>query len=131
MRFTSKNAVDIIRRLTILLNPIRPIRNKTTFGHYVTIGIDRRQLVPRRKLDDQFSIDRSSHGPRHDQATIRRAGEGCDAAFNLFGVANPDRTHLHSVRLRCTLDSAELEPFQLSSEDRVRGAILVLVLSSR
>src|SRR6516164_4687989 len=105
---TPKNAIDIIRRLTKLVNPISPIGNKATFGHYVTISIDCRQLVLRRKLDDQFSIHRSSRGPRHDQAAICRAREGCDAAFNLSGVANPDRTHLNSARLRCTLDSAEL-----------------------
>src|SRR6516164_3897564 len=106
--FTSKNAIDIIRSLTKLVNPIRAIRNKATFGHYVAVSIDRRQLVPRCKLDDQFSIDRSSRGSRHDHTAIRRAGEGCDAAFNLCGVANTDRTHLHSARLRGTLDSAEL-----------------------
>src|SRR6516225_8171156 len=84
----------------------RPKGTILTFGHYVAVSIDRRQLVPRRKLDDQFLIDRSC--PRHDQTAVRRAGEGCDAAFNLSGVANPDRTHLHSARLRGTLDSAEL-----------------------
>ena len=104
----SKNAIDIIRRLTKLVNPIRPIRNKATFGHYVAVSINRRQLVPRRKLHNQFSKDRSSRGPRHDQAAVRRVGESCDRTFNLSGVANTDWTDLHSTRLRCTLDSAEL-----------------------
>ena len=44
---TSKNAINIIRRVVILVNPIRPIRNKAAFGHDVAVTIDRRQLVPR------------------------------------------------------------------------------------
>jgi hypothetical protein len=71
---TSKNTIDIIRRMTKLVNPIRPIRNEATFGYYVAISINRRQLVPRRKLDDQFSI-RSSRAPsrssRHSQSGRR------------------------------------------------------------
>ena len=55
---TSKNAINIIRRVAILVNPIRPIRNKASLGHDVAVTVDRGQLVPRRKLDDQFSMNR-------------------------------------------------------------------------
>ena len=49
--------------------------------------VDRGQLVPGRKRDDQIAMNRR-RAPCHDQAAIRGAGEGRDSAFNLAGIAN-------------------------------------------
>jgi hypothetical protein len=54
--------------------------------------------VPGRQRDDQVAMNNVHHVPCHNQAAIRGARECGDAAFDLAGVAYPDRGHLHPER---------------------------------
>jgi hypothetical protein len=54
-------------------------------------GVDRRQSVARRELDDQFAMNRRQRARRHDQTGIRRARECRDGALDLIGIAHTDR----------------------------------------
>ena len=53
-------------------------------------------------------MNQRRRAPCHNQATIGRAREGSDRAFDLAGVAHVDRAHLYPQRLRGALDGAEL-----------------------
>jgi hypothetical protein len=62
--------------------------------------------VSSRKRDNQIMMNRLRRARRHDQAAIRRTGEGRDGTF--AGVAHTDRAHHYPERLRYGLDGAEL-----------------------
>src|SRR5262245_31049691 len=53
-------------------------------------------------------MSRYRRARRHDQAAIRSAGEACDRALDLPGIAGIDRPQLHAERLRHGLNSTEL-----------------------
>ena len=63
-------------------------------------GVDRGQPVLGRQRDDQIAMSHARRcWPDHDQAAIRLAREGRDAALDLVGVAHADRA---STPLRAT-----------------------------
>jgi hypothetical protein len=64
--------------------------------------------VPGRQREDQVAMNRGERAPRRDQAAIRGAREGRDAALDLVGVAQVDRAYLHADRRRHGLDYGEL-----------------------
>ena len=57
-------------------------------GDHVTKWIDRRQFAPSRERNDQVTSNRRQCASRHDQAAIRRAGEGLHGALDLACVSN-------------------------------------------
>jgi hypothetical protein len=60
-----------------------------------------------RKRDDQFAIDRRQRAHRNDQAGIGLSGDS-DGPFDLAGLAQADRGHLHPQRRRQRLDCTQL-----------------------
>jgi hypothetical protein len=64
----------------------RPLGDQAAAGDWEGIVVDRRQLVPGRKRDDQITMT-LQRAPCHDQAAICRAGEGRDGALDLAGIA--------------------------------------------
>ena len=61
------------------VDPIRPIGEQPAGGDEVAIEVDRGQLVPCCKRDDQIVIMRRRKARGHDQTTIRGLREGRDA----------------------------------------------------
>ena len=69
--------------------------------------VDRGQLVPGRKRDDQIAMSTRQRARRHDQPAIQRAREGRDGALD--SPASRTLTGLTSTpRRRHSLDNAEL-----------------------
>ena len=62
----------------------RPLGDQAAAGDWEGVVVDRRQLVPGRKRDDQITMT-LQRAPCHDQAAICRAGEGRDRALDLAG----------------------------------------------
>src|SRR3977135_10360 len=55
--------------------------------------------MPRRLRNDQLPMIGRRRPHHHDQSAVRAARELTDAALNLAGLANRDRTQLHSELL--------------------------------
>src|SRR5262249_25163243 len=70
----------------------RPLGDQAAAGDWEGIVVDRRQLVPGRKRDDQITMT-LQRAPCHDQAAICRAGEGRDGALDLAGRARRSGSH--------------------------------------
>ena len=86
-----EDAVDVAGRAPVLIDPIRPIGDQAAGGDEVAIEVDRGQLVPRRKRDDQIAMNQCRPARGHDQTAIRGAREGRDGALDLAGVALVER----------------------------------------
>jgi hypothetical protein len=70
----------------------RPLGDQAAAGDWEGVVVDRRQLVPGRKRDDQITMT-LQRAPCHDQAAICRAGEGRDGALDLAGRARRSGSH--------------------------------------
>src|SRR5438876_8862507 len=53
-------------------------------------------------------MSRSQCGPRHDEASIRRAREGSDATLDRIDIAQVDRVHLRPEQRRRGLDCLKI-----------------------
>src|SRR5262249_41213247 len=73
-----------------------------------TVPIDRGQLVPGCKIDDEITMNHRPRASCHDQAAIRTMCESGDVTFDLASVAYSDWSCFHSKRCRYRLNSAEL-----------------------
>src|SRR5262249_53992068 len=99
-----EDAIDIASRLPELVDEIRPIGDQAAGSDEEAVPVDRRQLVPRRQLEDQIAMPHHHTARRRDQTTIRRAREGLDGPLDLAGLAHVDRDHLDLERRPHRLD---------------------------
>src|SRR6516225_7641772 len=106
--FSPLNAIDIAGGAAELVHIIRTVGNEAAGGDHVTKWIDRRQFVPSRERNDQVTSNHRISTSRHDQAAIRRAGEGRHGALDNANVLHADRGNLYSERRRYSLNGAEL-----------------------
>src|SRR5262245_1933706 len=102
-----EDAVDVAGCLAELIDEIRPIRHQTAGSDKEAVPIGRRQLVPRRKGDDQLAVTQRRSARYRDQTSVRRARERPDGLFDLGGVAHVDRNHLDSQRRRHCLHGSK------------------------
>src|SRR5712691_7172950 len=82
------------RPADVIRNTVHVMRSTPEEGKDPAEGIvvDRRQLVPGRKRDNQITMT-LQRAPCHDQAAICRAGEGRDGALDLAGRARRSGSH--------------------------------------
>jgi pimeloyl-ACP methyl ester carboxylesterase len=95
-------------RLPNLIDQIRAIRDQSAGRDKEPFEVDRRQLVPRSKRNDQITMNDRRRARRRDDAAIRDARERRNGALDLAGVAHVDRAYLHSERWRHGLNDGEL-----------------------
>ena len=91
-----------------MVKVIRPVGDQAAGGDEKAFVVDRGQLVPSRKRDDQIATVLRRGARRHDQAAIRSVRECRDGALGLAGVAHVDRAYFHSERRRHSLDEVKL-----------------------
>ena len=73
-----------------------------------TFPVDRRQLAPSRKRDDQIAVTYRRATPRNDKTATWRACESLDRPLGLARVTHVNRNHLN-LEHRChSLNDAEL-----------------------
>ena len=58
-------------------------------------AVNRGQLMPSRERDDQVAMTQRRWTPSHDQAFMGRPHECSDGRFDLAGVTQINRAHLH------------------------------------
>src|SRR5262245_1136934 len=85
------DVTDVAGRAAVRVYRIRPVRDQATGFDVVAVVVDRGQLVPGRKRDDQVAINQRQRAPRHDQAAIWGMREGRNSAFDLAGIEHVDR----------------------------------------
>src|SRR5262249_33587304 len=102
-----EDAVDVAGCLPVLLDLIGSIRDQTTRSYEGTQEVERRQLVLRRKRDDQVAMKERQRAWRYNHAAIGSARELCLIVLNLVGVARIKRDCLDAEGGRYGLDCAE------------------------
>jgi hypothetical protein len=70
-----EDAVDVAGRAPELVDVIRSIRDQAAASDEEAFAIDRGQLEPGHKCDDQLAMSHSQSARRQDQAAIRLARE--------------------------------------------------------
>src|SRR5262245_43818605 len=105
---TFKNAINVTSGLPKLIDEIRAIGHQAPGADEIAFKIDRRQLVPCCKTDDQIAIDHCPRTSRYDQAAVREFCKGCDGAFHLGNTIDIDRIQIHPKGWRHRLDCAPL-----------------------
>src|SRR5215475_4358577 len=70
-----EDTINIASCLPVLLDLIGSIRDQTTRSYEGTQEVERRQLVLRRKRDDQVAMKERQRAWRYNQAAIARARE--------------------------------------------------------
>ena len=103
-----EDAIDVAGRAAELVHEIIPVGDQATAGDEVASVIDRGQLMPGRKRDDQLAMTYRQRARRHYQAAILGACNGRDGPLDLGRVAHVDRTYLHPDRRRHGLDDGKL-----------------------
>ena len=103
---------------------VRPVGDEAAAGDVIAEGIDRGQLVLSRKRDDQAAT-RARSRSRDDQTAIWCARERGDAALDLVGFVQIDRTQLDPERSRRALDDGEL-PLDVEVGSRKTAARVTL-----
>src|SRR6516165_6796020 len=67
---TLEDAIDVCGRSPVLVYQISPVRDQAPGGDEMTLEIDRRQLVLRRKRNDQIAMNNRRCAPGHDQTAV-------------------------------------------------------------
>src|SRR5262249_51194119 len=94
-------------RAAELVEKIRPVGDQTAGSDEEALEVNRRQLVPCRKCDDQIAIMHRQGASGHDEPAIQWSRECVDFALDIVGVAYVYRGHIHSERWRYRLYGAE------------------------
>src|SRR6516165_2242887 len=67
---TLEDAIDVCGRAPVLVYQISPVRDQAPGGDEMTLEIDRRQLVLRRKRDNKVLVDHCRRASRQDQTAV-------------------------------------------------------------
>src|SRR5215469_7895002 len=103
-----EDTVDVASSAAELVENIEAVRDQTAGVDIASSGIDRRYMQPGRQRDDQIAVNRPSAARRHDQTTVRRAGEAGNGALDLAGILHIDRDDLRPDGRSYGLDDREL-----------------------
>jgi len=90
-----EDAIDVASGTPVIVDDVRSIGEQAAVGDERPQIVDRGQVMPGRKFDDQFTMKRYQGARRYHQAAIRRARERRDRALNLAGVSHVDWPQLH------------------------------------
>src|SRR5262249_6563560 len=101
-----EDAIDVAGRLPVQGAEIGPIGNQAAGGDEGAFEVDRRELMPCSKRNNQIAINERSPARSHNQTAIRGLRERRDDALDLAGVRPVDRGHLSLERRRHCLDDA-------------------------
>ena len=82
-----EDAIDVARRASVHVDPIRPIGQKATSGDEGALEVDRGKLVTRRKGNNQIAMNEGWPARGQNQTAIRGLRKGRDRAFDFVGVA--------------------------------------------
>ena len=77
--------------MPVLVDNISPIGDQAAAADGDAVEVDRRQLVPGGKRDNQVAMNVCQRAPGHDQTTVRGARKGRDGRLDLAGVAHINR----------------------------------------
>ena len=80
----------------VLVEDVVPIGDQAATADEIAGGVDRGELVPGRKREDQLAMEKRQCARRHDQTTVRGPREGGDGALDLSGVTYVDRTYVYA-----------------------------------
>src|SRR5262249_17320820 len=92
----------------VLVYQISPVGDQAPGGDEMALEIDRRQLVLRRKRNDQIAMNNRRCAPGHDQTAVWLTRDDTDGALDCSHIAHVDGAHVQSYRRRYSLNSAEL-----------------------
>src|SRR6476469_1329749 len=90
-----EDAIDVACRTAVLISCVRPIGDQTAGNDEETFPVDRRQLAPSRKRDDQIAVTYRHATPRNDKTATWRACESLDRPLGLARVTHVNRNHLN------------------------------------
>ena len=65
-----EDTIDVAGRASVRVDRIGPVGHQAAVGDEQAIGINRRQVVPRRQRDDQLSMSERQPARHHEQAAI-------------------------------------------------------------
>ena len=86
--FALEDAIDIGGRASVLVDPIGPIGYQAALGDDEVKAIDRGELVPGRKRNDQIAMNRVPKRSVPRSGRYSRAGKGRDGTLDLAGLAH-------------------------------------------
>src|SRR5262249_4255628 len=83
-----EEAINVGRRLTILVDQIHSVGDKSAAASKETIGVDSRQHMPRRQRDDEVAMENGKGVRHHDQGTVRLLRKCVYGALDLVTAAH-------------------------------------------
>src|SRR5882672_2171564 len=97
----AQNAVDIPRRLAVMIEKVCLVGHQTTGDHKKPERIDGRQTMARRKVDDQVPVNDAPGVRQHNEACVWFARQRIDRTFDLGSIRNRTWLHFDGKRRRC------------------------------
>src|SRR5262249_11751082 len=86
-------------RAPVLVYQISPVADQAPGGDEMALEIDRRQLVLRRKRNDQIAMNNRRCAPGHDQTAVWLTHDDTDGALDCSHIAHVDGAHVQSAEL--------------------------------
>src|SRR5215831_9014461 len=91
-----EDAIDIASGASVVIEPVRPVRDQATSSDKSTVRVHRRKLIPGRKCDYLLAVSEGRGASYHDESAIRLMRKCADATFDLAGVVQADWAQLNS-----------------------------------
>src|SRR5215475_2415719 len=91
-----EDAIDIASGASVVIEPVRPVRDQAASGDKSTIRVHCRKLIPGRQCDYLVAVNEGRAASYHDESAIRLTRKCANATFDLAGVAQADWAQLHS-----------------------------------
>src|SRR5262245_47183379 len=91
-----EDAIDIASGASVVIEPVRSVRDQAASGYESTIRVHCRKLIPGRQCNYLVAVNEGRGASYHDESAIRLTRKCANATFDLAGVAQADWAQLHS-----------------------------------